>query len=166
MAPPASVTFSCINVTTRKVGSIFLRGSNPTTPFTYLCTTSSSTPLEDVDFIVGCTSPTARSFQHECFSGFTSILDRPPFKVYYSLFQQFVVDAWASTEGFDLDYLRYNQTKLRADRYTNAYSAIFQNEAPESIGQRVVLPEVQFYWWGSFHAAFISGLYGDCSSLR
>jgi hypothetical protein len=32
-----------------------------------------------------------------------------------NLFQQFVVDAWASTEGMDLDFLRYNQPKLRAD---------------------------------------------------
>jgi Helitron helicase-like domain at N-terminus len=44
------------------------------------------------------------------------------------------------TEESDLDYLRYNQTQLRADRYTNAYSAIPRNESPENIGQRVVLP--------------------------
>ena len=50
------------------------------------------------------------------------------------------MDAWASTQGFDLDYLRYNQPKLRTDRYTNAYSAILQNEAPENIGQRLILP--------------------------
>jgi helitron helicase-like protein len=56
-----------------------------------------------------------------------------------SLFQQFIVDAWASTEDSDLDYLRFNQAKLRADRYTNAYSAILGNEAPENIG-RIVLP--------------------------
>jgi hypothetical protein len=56
------------------------------------------------------------------------------------LFQQFIVDAWASTEGLDLDFLRYNQKKLRADRYTNAYSAIRNNVSPENIGQRIILP--------------------------
>ena len=57
-----------------------------------------------------------------------------------NLFQQFVVDAWASTEGMDLDYLRYNQTKLRADLYATANSAMLRNESPENIGQRVILP--------------------------
>jgi hypothetical protein len=57
-----------------------------------------------------------------------------------TLFQQFVVDAWASTEGMDLDYVRYNQPKLRADRYATTHSAIQRNETPQNIGQRVILP--------------------------
>jgi hypothetical protein len=31
------------------------------------------------------------------------------------LFQQLLVDAWASAESMDLDFLCFNQKKLRAD---------------------------------------------------
>jgi PIF1-like helicase/Helitron helicase-like domain at N-terminus/Helicase len=58
------------------------------------------------------------------------------------LFQQWVVDAWASAERMDLDFLRRNQSKLRTHQYTSAREA-FQNNnnvSPADVGQRVILP--------------------------
>ena len=57
------------------------------------------------------------------------------------LFQQWVVDAWASAESMDLDFLHRNQTKLRAHQYTSVREALQnKNISPADVGQRVILP--------------------------
>ncbi|CAL8077537.1 unnamed protein product [Prunus armeniaca] len=57
------------------------------------------------------------------------------------LFQQFLVDAYATLEEDRLDYIRKNQKNLRSEVYKGIYDAISKgdNDA-NNIGQRVILP--------------------------
>ncbi|UYV74100.1 hypothetical protein LAZ67_11002115 [Cordylochernes scorpioides] len=58
------------------------------------------------------------------------------------LFQQFIVDMYAKVESERLNYIRFNQSKLRADQYIHLRDAI-ANEgavAAANIGQMVILP--------------------------
>jgi len=43
------------------------------------------------------------------------------------LLQQYVVDAWASTEQSELDWIRHHQKELRADSYKTLHTAINAN---------------------------------------
>ena len=56
------------------------------------------------------------------------------------LFQQFVVDAWATTEQSSLDWVHHNQTKLRADLYKTALQNIEDDMGAEERGDRIILP--------------------------
>ena len=56
------------------------------------------------------------------------------------LFQQFIVDAWATTEQSALDWIRHNQTKLRADLYKTALQNIEDDVGAEDRGDRIILP--------------------------
>ena len=56
------------------------------------------------------------------------------------LFQQFVVDAWATTEQSALEWIRHNQTKLRADLYKTALQNIEDDVGAEDRGDRIILP--------------------------
>ena len=56
------------------------------------------------------------------------------------LFQQFVVDAWATTEQSALEWIRHNQTKLRADLYKTALRNIEDDVGPDDRGDRIILP--------------------------
>jgi hypothetical protein len=57
------------------------------------------------------------------------------------LFQQFVVDAWASTEQMHLQYLRFHQKQIRADLYNSVLQALDSNSVSlQEVGRRVVLP--------------------------
>ena len=58
------------------------------------------------------------------------------------LFQEYVVDCWATTEQYRLEWVQKNQTKIRADTYkglTDALAVDLQMEA-NNLGQRIVLP--------------------------
>ncbi len=57
------------------------------------------------------------------------------------LFQQFMVDAWATCEQIDLDWHRNNQRKLRAELYNGLQDAMVAGKQDTSaMGHRVVLP--------------------------
>jgi hypothetical protein len=58
------------------------------------------------------------------------------------LLQQYVVDAWASTEQSELNWIRHHQKELRADSYQSLHTAINANPETDAAntGQRVVLP--------------------------
>jgi len=58
------------------------------------------------------------------------------------LLQQYVVDAWASTEQSELNWIRHHQKELRADSYQSLHTTINANPETDAAntGQRVVLP--------------------------
>ncbi|KAG0560756.1 hypothetical protein KC19_9G010700 [Ceratodon purpureus] len=60
------------------------------------------------------------------------------------LFQQFIVDAWAATEQNRLNYIRMNQSDLRADLYQGLADALQydgeRNMNLENLGRRIILP--------------------------
>ena len=56
------------------------------------------------------------------------------------LFQEYVVDGWATTEQSCLDWVQRNQTKIRADTYkglTDALAVDPQMDAND-LGQRII----------------------------
>ena len=57
------------------------------------------------------------------------------------LFQQFLVDAYCKIETERLQFLRREQTALRADCYQNLRDAILEGDGdPRNVGRRVILP--------------------------
>lgn len=56
------------------------------------------------------------------------------------LFQQFIVDMYAKVESERLNYIRYNQSKLRAEEYIHLRDTIANDKVATDIGQRVILP--------------------------
>ena len=56
------------------------------------------------------------------------------------LFQQYATDMWCKTEKSDLDWIRHNQTQLRAELYQGLQDAINEGTDADSIGKRIVLP--------------------------
>ena len=56
------------------------------------------------------------------------------------LFQQYLVDMWAAADQSRLNYLRYNQTELRASLYGGLADAVDNNIDLRDVGQRFVLP--------------------------
>ncbi|XP_026421704.1 uncharacterized protein LOC113317787 [Papaver somniferum] len=56
------------------------------------------------------------------------------------LFQEFLVDVWASTEQNRLDWLRFNQRKLRADHYASIIKMKEAGIMPNQGGTPCVLP--------------------------
>ncbi|XP_076299348.1 uncharacterized protein LOC143218189 [Lasioglossum baleicum] len=56
------------------------------------------------------------------------------------LFQQYIVDMYAKVESERLNYIRYNQSKLRVEDYIHLRDAIANNETVANIGQMVILP--------------------------
>jgi hypothetical protein len=60
------------------------------------------------------------------------------------LFQEYVIDGWATTEQSHLDWVQRNQTKIRADTYqglTDALAVDPQMDAND-FGQRIILPSL------------------------
>jgi hypothetical protein len=61
-----------------------------------------------------------------------------------NLFQQFVVDAWASVEQNTLNWIRHHQRELRADVYSGLQDAVLgdrdNNLNLAEHGQRIILP--------------------------
>ena len=58
------------------------------------------------------------------------------------LFQQYVVDTWASADQTRLSYLRFNQGRLRATLYSGLEDWLRADEIgnPQDLGRRAVLP--------------------------
>ncbi|XP_026420322.1 uncharacterized protein LOC113316331 [Papaver somniferum] len=56
------------------------------------------------------------------------------------LFQEFLVDAWASTEQNRLNFLRFNQIKLRADQYALIIKMKDAGLTPKEGGSPCILP--------------------------
>ena len=58
------------------------------------------------------------------------------------LFQEYAVDAWATTEQRKLTWIKYNQKKIRADTYQGLTDAVTAdpNANVQNIGQRLILP--------------------------
>jgi hypothetical protein len=56
------------------------------------------------------------------------------------LFQQYVVDAWASVEESNLCWIRLNQKDLKADTYQVLCDAVAADAAPDDQGHRFILP--------------------------
>jgi len=58
------------------------------------------------------------------------------------LLQQYVVDAWASTEQSELNWIRHHQKELRSDVYQDIRNAVNNDENADAAqrGKRVILP--------------------------
>jgi len=56
------------------------------------------------------------------------------------LFQQYVVDAWASVEESNLCWVRQHQRELKADTYQGLRDAIAADVASDEHGHRFILP--------------------------
>ena len=56
------------------------------------------------------------------------------------LLQQYVVDAWASTEQSALTWIRLNQKELRADLYSGLHDAAANEDHQDMAQQKVILP--------------------------
>ncbi|CAB4274065.1 unnamed protein product [Prunus armeniaca] len=57
------------------------------------------------------------------------------------LFQQFLVDSYATLEEDRLDYIRKNQKNLRSEIYKGIYDAISKGDSDaNNVGQKVILP--------------------------
>lgn len=56
------------------------------------------------------------------------------------LLNQYAVDMYAKVESERLWFIRNNQDKLRAEKYSSFHDAIANNENPHDIGKRVILP--------------------------
>ena len=58
------------------------------------------------------------------------------------LLQQYVVDAWASTEQSELNWIRHHQKELRSDVYHDIRNAVNNDENADAAqrGKRVILP--------------------------
>ena len=58
------------------------------------------------------------------------------------LFQQYIVDMWASTDQCRLAFLRFNQARLRASLYSGLQDWLTSDDvgSANDLGQRVVLP--------------------------
>jgi hypothetical protein len=58
------------------------------------------------------------------------------------LFQQYIVDMWASADQTCISYLRFNQGRLRATLYSGLEDWLRANEIenPQDLNQRTVLP--------------------------
>jgi Helitron helicase-like domain at N-terminus len=58
------------------------------------------------------------------------------------LFQEFVVDSWATTEQSRLNWYRANQSTIRAETYQGLTDAVAENPATggHDLGQRLILP--------------------------
>jgi len=77
------------------------------------------------------------------------------------LFQQFLVDAWATCDQVKLSWLRNNQSTLRADLYVGVTDALSRNDVDVSqIGHRTILPAT--YVGGP---RFIAGCYQDSMAI-
>ena len=56
------------------------------------------------------------------------------------LYQQYMVDQYAKMEQERLNYLRLNQSTLRAEMYQGAVDAIHTGDTSNNIGRRIILP--------------------------
>lgn len=56
------------------------------------------------------------------------------------LFQQYTVDMYVKIETERLNYIRFNQSKLRSDDYVHLRDAINADENPNTIGRFTILP--------------------------
>lgn len=56
------------------------------------------------------------------------------------LFHQYFVDMYAKTETERLNFIRFNQAKLRADDYVHLRDAIATDGHAENVGTVVILP--------------------------
>ncbi|XP_054290927.1 uncharacterized protein LOC129005912 [Macrosteles quadrilineatus] len=56
------------------------------------------------------------------------------------LFQQFIVDMYAKVESERLNYIRFNQSKLRVEDYIHLRDAVANDGVAADIGQKVILP--------------------------
>jgi hypothetical protein len=56
------------------------------------------------------------------------------------LFQEYVVSAYTKVEDSKLQWVRFNQTQLRADLYTTVSDRLEAGLGMQAVGQRVILP--------------------------
>ena len=57
------------------------------------------------------------------------------------LFQQYLVDAYCKIETKQLQFLRHEQTSVRADCYQDLWDAILDGDGdPSNVGRMIVLP--------------------------
>src|ERR1700722_9526842 len=56
------------------------------------------------------------------------------------LYQQYIVDQYAKIEQERLNYLKLNQSTLRAEMYQGTVDAIYAGDISNNIGRRIILP--------------------------
>jgi hypothetical protein len=56
------------------------------------------------------------------------------------LFQQWLVDAWLTHDLHNMEYYRFNQDTLRADKYSTLAQAFAEGVPPDQVGTRFILP--------------------------
>ncbi len=76
------------------------------------------------------------------------------------LYHQYIVDAWASIEQSNLNWVRHNQKTIHADLYKGVVDAVTNADGLPDSGQRIVLPSSHT---GSPHAMY--QLYQDSMAI-
>ncbi|UZO29015.1 uncharacterized protein OCT59_022512 [Rhizophagus irregularis] len=56
------------------------------------------------------------------------------------LFQQWIVDMYTIVEHTRLNYLRFNQKRIRAELYNGIQDAMISGDRTTNVGQRIILP--------------------------
>ncbi|KAK9724272.1 hypothetical protein RND81_05G060200 [Saponaria officinalis] len=70
-----------------------------------------------------------------------STIEAPTLLLAGRLFQQFCVDGYTAIESGRLSYLRFNQKKLRTEKYKNLSNVVDNGDTdPSSVGGRIILP--------------------------
>lgn len=66
---------------------------------------------------------------------------------YRRLFQQNCIDKYAKVETERLNFIRFNQSKLRSDEYIHLRDAIATEEAAANISRLIILPATYVDPW-------------------
>ena len=77
------------------------------------------------------------------------------------LFQQLCVDLAAQMEGERLNWIRFNQDKLRADSYRGLFDSIRHNDVLNNTGKKVVLPSS--FRFGTVYGPAFPRWNGNCA---
>ena len=69
-----------------------------------------------------------------------ALLPKEGQQLMYAQLQQYVVDAWASTEQSELNWIRHHQKELRSDLYQDLRNAANDGADAANQGKRIILP--------------------------
>uniref|UniRef100_A0A8D8ZAP2 Helitron helicase-like domain-containing protein n=1 Tax=Cacopsylla melanoneura TaxID=428564 RepID=A0A8D8ZAP2_9HEMI len=84
--------------------------------------------------------------------------------LFAALLNQFLVDMYAKIETERLNYLRFNQSKLRAENYVHLQDAIERDGDLHNLGQMVILPS-SFTGSPRYMQQRCQDAYGVCAEL-
>lgn len=75
---------------------------------------------------------------------------------YRRLFQQYAVDMYVKVETERLNYIRFNQAKLRSEEYIHLRDAVNSDADITDVGRLTILPST-YIWQSETHARVLPG---------